>query len=260
VNAADVKAALYGRHPATSQLGPGHAIPGPWTLVEEYRGIDVLALSAWCDGGVSGVRYPRVGYEVKASRSDYRREILKPGKRAAAVAWCNAFYMAVPKGLLTAEEISWAPPSILDDPAAFERVPCPGYYGERCKKDREWHDVRRSGRAVAAVRFGYAPQRLSRAGKWTGEASWGYWVVCPTCEGRGWLLPSVAERIAPTLWVPADVGLLEVDGRGCHVVKRSPVRPNVPDVTPRELVDLVRWVSVRPDPRHENVRRARAAA
>jgi hypothetical protein len=105
VNAAEVKEALRGRHPALD----GHGFVGAWTCLEEWMNIDLLAVSAWASVRPFP-RYARVGYEVKVSRSDYKRELARPSKRAAAVAFCHEFYFAVPRGLLKPEEIAWTPP------------------------------------------------------------------------------------------------------------------------------------------------------
>lgn len=189
--AADVKAKLRGRHAATQQMGV-RTIPGAWTCIEEWGGIDLLALCAHSSGGVPGIRYPRVGYEVKVSRSDYRAELRKPHKRAAAVAMCHEFYFAVPRGLLRGDE--------LPDGAGQTEL---------------------------------------------GE------------EG-------------PALYVPGGVGLVVVDGRGCSVVKRPPVNHDPDEIVGGEtqvrgdgwgsgLHAFARWVSARPDPRHDGVvERARA--
>lgn len=86
-------------------------------------------------------------------------------------------------------------------------------------------------------------------------------VPCPRCAGKGYLDRSRVELEAPTLWVPRDVGLIEVDGRGCRVVRRSPKRPKAPGLLPvvdgldvrrqrQALAQIIRWASNRPDPRH----------
>jgi hypothetical protein len=140
VNAADVKAALRRRH-------AGEA----WSVIEEAfcgfasagGGIDVLAVGAWQTASVPGLplcgkatskwdsasgqwivrgaRYPVVAYEVKVTRSDYRREVngYRPGPNAAwgtrhvppwpgkaywALARSHYFVFATPPGLLKPEE------------------------------------------------------------------------------------------------------------------------------------------------------------
>jgi hypothetical protein len=249
-NAQDVKDALRRRHPALDMLVRG---PGQWTTVEEFQAIDLLAFNAWAGGG--GPKYGRVGYEVKVSRSDYRREVLEPGKRALAVAFCHEFYFAVPKGLLKPDEVAFRPPPELADGAAYVREPCPGYFGSPCRPSRvrgEWEPRRRRRRPTRkgphVVRFGLAGRPSYT------QPRRAYDVVCPTCGGKGYLLPSLAERACPTLWVPADVGLVEVDSRGCHVAKPAPRRRPDVELTDRLLATLVRHVSYRPDPRHADPR------
>lgn len=246
LNAADVKDALRRRHPAVDLMLQG---PGQWTTTEEFLSIDLLAFNAW--GGNGGPRYGRVGYEVKVSRQDFRREVLTPSKRAREVAFCHEFYFAVPRGLLKPEEVAFRPGPELADGAAYVRESCPGYFGAPCRSSSvrgEWEPRRRRRRSPRkgphVVRFGLA-----------GKPSFAYTprsydVVCPTCSGKGYLVPSLAERICPVLWVPADVGLIEVDGTGCHVTKPAPRRKPDVELTDRLLSSLVRHVSYRPDPRH----------
>ena len=109
MTAKELKAALRRRHPATMGMGE-RTVPGPWVCIDELLGCDLVAFSAHQRATITGVsrsaRYPRVGYEVKVSRSDYSREIAAPSKRAKAVGYCHHFYFAVPVGLLTAEEIA----------------------------------------------------------------------------------------------------------------------------------------------------------
>lgn len=237
MTARDVKDALHGRHP-----GNGGQFPGPWTCVEEYRGIDLLAFSAWSSAsGVRGVHYPRVGYEVKVSRSDLRRELLRPHKRARAVSWCHAFYFAFPAGLLTADELAYEEPAW--EPEDFVPVPCPGYGGKPCS--RGWG--RRTSRRVVEVPV---PAVLS----YTHDRSGWRHVPCPTCQGTGKIGPSRAEREAPQLWIPKDVGAVAIDGRGTTILRPSPVRKEVPVLHDHELAQLVRWVSMRSDPRHHPAR------
>ena len=176
--AAEVKDKLRKRHPATQVMG-ARTVPGPWTCIEEWMGIDLLAL---CATKASRVPYGVVGYEVKVSRADYRSELRKPEKREEARAMCHEFYFAVPRGLLRDDELAGA---------------------------------------------GDEPQ--------LGDAD---------------------------LHVPDDVGLVVVDGRGTTVIKDSPVN-RVPDPIVKQVHDgtgwgydlnaLVRWVSARPDPRHDGV-------
>lgn len=236
MNARDVKDALYGRHPAS-----GGQMPGAWTVLEEWQGIDLLAFSAW--SSVSS--YARVGYEVKVSRSDLRRELLNPHKRSHNVAWCNEFYFAVPRGLLTPEEVAYQEPAW--EPGDFMRAPCRYARGSAdCPEPRTWPGPCHRGKRVVLF---IGPLQQWRGGYLPGRPH--VEVRCDGCEGRGYSAKSRAERDAPTLWVPRDVGLVEVDGRGCVLVKRSPRREQVPALARRELGQLVRWVSMRPDRRHQ---------
>lgn len=233
MTARELKDKLYARHAATQLMGT-RRVPGGWTVVEEWREIDVLAFSAHASPQPSvGARYPRVGYEVKVSRADYRRELLRPHKRTPAVAWCNAFYFAVPRGLLTEEELAYQEPEW--ESRDFMRVPCSGFsdYTNFC------HKGQRRGPFIGPLERGSYRNYVQ--------------YKCETCNGKGYLQKSRVELEAPTLWVPRDVGLVVVDGRGCTVVKRSPVRREVPAVGNRELNQIVRWISARPDPRHRGL-------
>lgn len=239
LDARAVKNALYARHP-----GSGGQMPGPWTVLEEWRNIDLVAFSAWS----SASKYARVGYEVKVSRNDMRSELLNPHKRRHNVEWCNEFYFAAPAGLLTPYEETWVEPDWSDEDWQGER--CAGYLGEACRpngRGRKTHTVevprpyapRTNDEGVPRSRYAY----LSR---WDLHER----ITCPTCGGKGVVTPSRVEQEAPTLWVPRDVGLVVVNGRGTKVVKRSPRRAEVPTLDPSELGQLVRWISMRPDPRH----------
>jgi hypothetical protein len=175
--ASEVREKLRGRHPATQTMGV-RLIPGPWTCIEEWCEIDLLAIASVQRPaqGSNGGSYPVVGYEVKVDRGDYRSELRKPEKRQHALTICNEFYFAVPRGLLRDDEID----------------------------------------ATAQ--------------------------------------PELGE---PSLWVPGDVGLVVVDGRGCRVAKPAPLNRDPDPIFSggygRNLGNLVRWVSARPDPRHDGL-------
>jgi hypothetical protein len=179
-----------------------------------------------------------VGYEVKVSRSDLRQELLNPRKRLLNVEWCNEFWLAVPKGLLTAAELAFVEPVWDDD--AFSRSWCPNRRHGRCKEMVPVPTTasRHVSRYPYDAKDGYG-------------AYGGYRTIeCRVCGGRGYLAKSTVELTAPTVWVPADLGLIEVDDHCARVVKPAPRRKQVPALGPHELGQLVRWVSVRPDPRH----------
>lgn len=256
--------ALRRRHPGDN-VGP---MVGQWTCIEEWLGIDLLALNAWRKADV-------IGYEVKVSRSDLRRELLRPDKRTDAVARTTEFYFAVPAGLLTAEEKAFEEP--VWEKGDFERARCPGVpefgppvrrfgrekrYGGPChgRRGRDWRRARQPftvpmpvPRVLTVFRSAhdddaaYLRRVISELRHDEGER-----VPCPACGGKGYQAKSRVEREAPTLWIPRDVGLVEVSGRGVSVVRPSPKRKDPkPIATSRQTInDLVRWVSHRPDPRH----------
>lgn len=259
MTAREVKDALRLRHPASDGFGGA----GQWTCIEEWHNIDLLAFNAWASGGP---RYGRVGYEVKVSRSDYRRELLNPGKRAGAVAFCHEFYFAVPLGLLTDAEVAWEAPGWLDAAAPpFDRPKCPGAFGAWCTAGRVTF-----GRGPLRSRFGndrwygapdWVEQNARRAAEREARGDRGpYSGECPTCRGTGYLVecPAVLAG-APKLWVPADVGLIVVaPGVPARIAKRAPRRTDASlerALTDHGFAELVRWVSVRPDPRHAELRR-----
>lgn len=226
MDARTVKNKLYARHP-----GSGGQMPGPWTVIEEFRCIDLLAFSAWS----SASDYARVGYEVKVSRADLRAELLNPHKRARNVEWCNEFYFAVPAGLLRPDEIEWDEPEWAPEDWVGER--CPGWQGRQCASG--WPKRRKTY-------FIEVPKPVTSEWSWERHEK----VVCPTCKGKGVVAASRVEREAPTCWIPRDVGLVVVTGRGTKLVKRSPLRSEVPTLESPQLGQLVRWISMRPDPRH----------
>jgi hypothetical protein len=256
MNAAEVKEALRGRHPAIDPLGG----PGPWTCIEEWLRIDLLAVCAWASAR-PWPRYARVGYEVKVSRADYRRELARPGKRAAQVAFCHEFYFAVPHGLLKPAEIQWTPPWGFDqEQQPFERARCPGAWGAYCQ------DGLLHGLGVVYPRSRPEKPSGSRARPFSQgpypDYSRAYFPTCPTCWGSGWIGESPAVRAgAPPLWIPDDVGLVVVYPEGRVVTaKKAPRRqpwkssftgnPWEAGMNDAQLSDLIRWVSYRPDPRH----------
>ena len=233
MTADDVKRALRGRHPG----GYVGGVVGTWTCIEEFRGIDLLAWSAWASVG----KYARVGYEVKVSRSDLRRELLRPAKRAANVAWCDEFYFAVPQRLLAEEELAFVEPEW--EPGDFVRTPCPVSLGQvDAPEFRERPGVCRKGirqhTLIGPVQWrtvGYQPD---------------VGLPCDRCGGKGYAELSRVERDAPKCWIPRDVGLVVVTGNGTRVVRKSPRRKEVPTLGRSEIADLVRWISAHPDPRH----------
>jgi hypothetical protein len=275
MTAEDVIAALRKRHPA---FDPQLAGVGRWTTIREWQNIDLLALDAWRAGDV-------IGYEVKVSRSDMRSELLDPSKRARAVAMCTRFYFAVPAGMLTPAEREWQEPEW--SPEDFVRAKCtnPGCTAKIVP--RGWHrsspkprgaKLRGTPREGVSVRLGYVTERGEHPAGGTYSHTIAVEACCAVCKGYGTTAKSRVEEVAPTLWVPRDVGLVAVGPRGCAVLREAPRRtvtePIIPwpylgyaredGPTPRRstppkdrsrlerqaINTFARWVSARPDPRH----------
>jgi len=162
VSAQEIKEALRRRHPAVAEYGG----PGPWTTLEEWANIDLLAFSAWSS---------------------------------------------------------------------------PSAYGDA---------------ACSLGGHGWGDKKVEPQGEFNPDADHynaggphQEWTVCATCKGRGYMRKSVVEEEAPTLWIPNDVGLIEVHPNGrCHVVRKAPL--GEPTHPMGDLCQLIRWVSYRPDPRH----------
>jgi hypothetical protein len=217
MDARAVKTAVARRYPAR-QTSNGFPMPGPYVVAEELFQVDVLAF------GVTGKDAGKwIGHEVKVSRSDYRTELLHPGKRLGAVSECDRFYMVTPKGLLSADEKAYEEPEW--EPEDFAREPCPNH----CTRDRH----------------------RGERGYWSRNAVY-EWLRCDACDQRGYVAKSRVEREAPTLWVPRDVGLIEVWKNGSRIVREPAFRmgwtPSPLDR--RRISEMLRWVSLRPDPRH----------
>lgn len=75
------------------RLGSGYG--GKW----EQR-IDVFAMNCYPSRGLQSI-----AYEVKASRSDFLRELKEPEKRRAAMDLSNLFYFAAPAGMIRPEDL-----------------------------------------------------------------------------------------------------------------------------------------------------------
>jgi hypothetical protein len=232
MTADEIRVALRRKHPAKIMRN-GWPSVGPFVVLEEAWCIDLLAIQATGD-------QHWIGYEIKVTRSDYRRELLAPSKREKNVARCHQFYFAVPKGLLTKEEIAFEEPEWED--ADFERERCPG----RCFKIYQAKGHHRRVPVPCVL----PEAEAQRSSAWMRHG----WMTapCTICDGKGYLVKSRVERDAPTLWVPADCGLVVVDGRGGRIVRRAIVR-EPRQLTHREVSGLVRYISLHPDPRHAGI-------
>jgi len=227
--AEDVREKLRKKYPATQHMG-GARIPGPWVTVEEWNQIDLLAI------GVTGAtKREWIAHEIKVSRGDLRIELLRPWKRDSYKTHVHRLYLAVPDGLLTPEELEFEEPE-------FE-------YKLNCPEGCSYHggSTRTKIRVpVPAVRESlHRGRAVSHAKDWTR-------IRCPGCDGLGSAEFAAIVREAPTLWIPRDVGLILVDGRSAEVFREAPLlEPE--ELDRKTLGQLVRWVSARPDPRHDDV-------
>lgn len=198
--------------------------------------IDLWCLAAWTKPSPASRKcqtFPRIAIEVKVSRSDLKSELYKPHKRAWAYSHSDQFYIATPKGLLKEEELAWKQPEYT--PADFVRQPCPN--GCRKIKHRKgtWY-------------WNPDAPSLSR------YKQLGATVECDACDGKAWVDKSRVEKEAPMVWIPPDVGLIEVDGLGCKFTKYAPVNEDRQELSPSLVGLLARWISIRPDPFHHHLR------
>lgn len=100
VKSQDILDALRALHPAEQ-----------WAFFRELRigtgyGKDSdQRLDAWAIHFFPSEHCKRVAYEVKVSRSDFRREVRAPLKRRWALLLSNEFYFAAPAGLIKPDEL-----------------------------------------------------------------------------------------------------------------------------------------------------------
>jgi hypothetical protein len=73
------------------------------------RSIDLWAIATWesarAFGHGSGHEPLMLGFEVKISRQDWKRELEYPDKREPAMSKCHVFYFAVPDGMVGPDEV-----------------------------------------------------------------------------------------------------------------------------------------------------------
>jgi hypothetical protein len=62
-------------------------------------------IDLWVMGMWESIRHVRIAYEIKASRSDFLRELKNPLKRRMALLVSNEFYFVTPVGLIKPEEL-----------------------------------------------------------------------------------------------------------------------------------------------------------
>jgi len=66
--------------------------------------IDILAIKVG-NGGGYGMPLTREAFEIKVNRRDFLEEVKNPNKRRRAYAVCDAYWFAVPEGLVKADEV-----------------------------------------------------------------------------------------------------------------------------------------------------------
>lgn len=75
-----------------------------WVYVEhfyiKYREVDAYTLGLW-----HSTNFRAIAYEVKVSRSDFRREVNHPPKRQVALTHSHQYYFVVPRGLVHFSEV-----------------------------------------------------------------------------------------------------------------------------------------------------------
>lgn len=243
-----------------------------WLCLQEWARIDLLALECWQAARV-------IGYEVKVSRSDMRAELLDPSKRMTAVGRCTQFYIAVPSGMLTSDELAFEEPFdwSFDD---YERQICtnPDCHARRYLTGRGWMKRARKPRGSSrrgtdsegeSISFGPGVDSGTHPDGSTYYNSYERRACCVVCSGYGRLGRSRVEVEAPTLWVPRDCGLVEVSAnRGVVTVKTAPVNKTPAPIIGGEadpsehrnrlqrhgLALLARHASAYQDPRHRGHR------
>ena len=62
--------------------------------------VDAWAMDTWASS-----KFNKVAFEVKVSRSDFKRELAQPKKRLGAMAVSNQFYFVVPAALVEPSEV-----------------------------------------------------------------------------------------------------------------------------------------------------------
>lgn len=99
MRAADVLRALMPRYEPPWACWPELRV-GTHRSADVGQRMDLWAIATW-----PAAHFERVAIEIKVSRGDYRSEVARPQKRAAAMLLSNRFYFAVPHGLVRVEEV-----------------------------------------------------------------------------------------------------------------------------------------------------------
>lgn len=103
VTEADLYGMLQARFSATAGNGPR------WAFVRHVRDaagfnalrtLDAVAMDTWPSGGLL-----LHGFEIKVSRSDWRRELAEPAKAAAFTRRVDRFWIVAPRGIVRVDEL-----------------------------------------------------------------------------------------------------------------------------------------------------------
>lgn len=87
----DLIVALHKRYPQAQ---------GKWANVIEFQNIDFLSVACW-----PSLKYIVHGHEIKASRSDWLRELKDPFKSLYPKAMCDMWWLVAPQGVAKEEEL-----------------------------------------------------------------------------------------------------------------------------------------------------------
>ncbi len=90
----DEQAERYGQSPADVLL---FEVPSPRT---GQRSVDALCVRGWASRG-----YEVLGFEIKAGRSDWLRELKQPEKADPWIRRCHRWYVVAPTGLVRKDEL-----------------------------------------------------------------------------------------------------------------------------------------------------------
>ncbi|WP_291981973.1 hypothetical protein [Luteitalea sp.] len=73
---------------------------GNGTGARTYRHADAVAMSLWPSRGLD-----LYGFEIKVSRSDWRRELVQPEKADEIARYCDFWFIAAPEGVVPVDEL-----------------------------------------------------------------------------------------------------------------------------------------------------------
>lgn len=294
VTADQIKEQLRHRHPAVAEMGK--KIPGQWVVLEEFARIDLLALDAWRTARVVGYEVKVSRSDLRSELLDPTKRMEAVSRTTEFYIAAPSGMLS--KDEISFDEPDWSlsdferpecPGVERHEPDHFYRA-YNRHWGGKCHNPRIGRSGRRRRRTYVPtdpetgveLPKGYlvcmpVPAVLKHTGGQyvDGECvpshrdleraviSQGYqYVRCPACGGKGCSELSRVEQEAPILWIPKDVGLIEIYPSGALVVRKpAPKRKDPKTIIgdkPSEysclqrqaIADIVRWASWRPDQRH----------